>query len=146
MSKTLIIIGSDHAGFPLKQEIATYLENKGYAIQDVGTHSLDSCDYPVYAQALCKEVVTRKTLGILICGSGVGMSMAANKVAGIRAALCTNEYLARMTRRHNDANVLCMGGHVTGIDLAKAIVDAFLDNSFEGGRHQRRVDLMEPTI
>ncbi len=146
MSKAPIIIGSDHAGFPLKQELAAYLEDKGIATQDVGTHSLDSCDYPVYAQDLCKEVLDRNTLGILVCGSGVGMSMSANKVPGIRAALCTNEYLACMTRRHNNANVLCLGGRVTGIDLAKAIVDAFLNNEFEGGRHQRRVDLMESTI
>ncbi|WP_462324606.1 ribose 5-phosphate isomerase B [Desulfoplanes sp.] len=146
MNKAPIIIGSDHAGFPLKQELVAYLKESGYTTEDVGTHSLDSCDYPVYAQDLCKRVLDQNTLGILVCGSGVGMSMAANKVAGIRAALCTNEYLARMTRRHNNANVLCLGGRITGIDLAGAIVDAFLDNDFEGGRHQRRVDLIEPTI
>ncbi len=141
MNKTPLIIGSDHAGFPLKQELVAYLEDKGLAVKDVGTHSLASCDYPVYAQQLCQEVLDKDTLGILVCGSGVGMSMAANKITGIRAALCTNEYLARMTRRHNDANVLCLGGRVTGIDLAQAIVDAFLNASFEGGRHQRRIDL-----
>jgi ribose 5-phosphate isomerase B len=146
MPKAPIILGSDHAGFPLKQELVAHLKDRDIPVLDIGTHSLDSCDYPVYAQDLCKEVLAQNTLGILVCGSGVGMSMAANKVAGIRAALCTNEYLARMTRRHNNANVLCLGGRVTGIDVAKAIVDAFLDNDFEGGRHQRRIDLMEPTI
>ncbi len=137
-----IVMGSDHAGFPLKQELMEYLKDKGMEVQDVGTHSQKSCDYPVYAKELCRKVLEFNTLGILVCGSGVGMSMAANKVEGIRAALCTNEYLARMTRRHNNANVLCLGGRVTGIDLAKAIVDAFVSNDFEGGRHQHRIDLM----
>lgn len=145
MTKKTIVIGSDHAGFPMKEELKSYLQDQGIDVLDVGTKSLDSCDYPVYAQALCKEVLARNILGILVCGSGIGMSMTANKVAGIRAALCTNEYLARMTRKHNNANVLCLGGRVLGIDLARAIVDEFLNNEFEGGRHQRRLSLMEPT-
>ncbi len=146
MTHAPIILGSDHAGFPMKEELKTYLQNKGMKILDVGTNSLDSCNYPVYAQHLCTEVLKQNTLGILVCGSGIGMSMSANKVPGIRAALCTNEYLARMTRKHNDANVLCLGGRVLGIDLAQAIVDEFLNNEFEGGRHQKRISLMEPTI
>jgi ribose 5-phosphate isomerase B len=146
MTKKTIIICSDHAGFPMKEELKSYIQDQGIEILDVGTNSLDSCDYPVYAQDLCKEVLTRDTLGILVCGSGIGMSMTANKVQGIRAALCTNEYLARMTRKHNNANVLCLGGRVLGIDLARAIVDEFLNNEFEGGRHQKRISLMEPTI
>jgi len=146
MTQKTIIIGSDHAGFPMKEELKSYIQDQGIEILDVGTNSLDSCDYPVYAQDLCREVLTRDTLGILVCGSGIGMSMTANKVPGIRAALCTNEYLARMTRKHNNANVLCLGGRVLGIDLARAIVDEFLNNDFEGGRHQKRISLMEPTI
>jgi len=137
-----IVFGSDHAGFGLKNILMEHLKDRCEAI-DVGTHSLDSCDYPLVAGRLAREVLDRQAHGILICGSGIGVSMAANRFAGIRAALCANEYMARMSRMHNDANVLCMGERIIGVDLAKAIADAFLDTAFEGGRHQRRVDLID---
>jgi ribose 5-phosphate isomerase B len=137
-----IVFGSDHAGFGLKNILMEHLKDRCEAI-DVGTHSLDSCDYPLIAGRLAREVLDRQAHGILICGSGIGVSMAANRFAGIRAALCANEYMARMSRMHNDANVLCMGERIIGVDLAKAIADAFLDTAFEGGRHQRRVDLID---
>ena len=137
-----IVFGSDHAGFGLKNILMEHLKGRCEAI-DVGTHSLDSCDYPLVAGRLAAEVVGRQAMGILICGSGIGVSMAANRFAGVRAALCANEYMARMSRMHNDANVLCMGERIIGVDLAKAIADAFLETGFEGGRHQRRVDLID---
>lgn len=137
-----IVFGSDHAGFGLKNILMEHLKGRCEAI-DVGTHSLDSCDYPLVAGRLAKEVMERQAMGILICGSGLGVSMAANRFSGIRAALCANEYMARMSRMHNDANVLCMGERIIGVDLAKAIADAFLETGFEGGRHQRRVDLID---
>lgn len=140
MPKT-VYIAADHGGLTLKQEIAKHLENNGFSVQDLGTHSGESCDYPIFAHALCENVVREDHPGILICGTGIGMSMAANKCHGIRAALCANEYMARMSRRHNDANVLCLGERVLGIDLAKSIVDAFLESGFDGGRHQRRIEL-----
>ncbi len=140
MIKT-VFLAADHGGFQLKQDIAKHLETHGYTVHDLGTDSEDSCDYPFLAHQLCERVLQEKSLGILVCGTGIGMSMAANKVQGIRAALCTNEYMARMSRRHNDANVLCIGGRVLGIDLARAIVDAFLESGFDGGRHLRRIEL-----
>ncbi|MCA1945951.1 MAG: ribose 5-phosphate isomerase B [Desulfovibrio sp.] len=143
-----VCVGADHAGFALKEQIKQHLLGKGHDVIDVGTNTQASCDYPEFAQHLCKKLSSKELgecgLGVLVCGTGIGMSMAANKCPGIRAALCTNEFLARMTRRHNNANVLCLGERVTGPGLALAIVDAFLEESFEGGRHQRRVDLMEP--
>ena len=143
MTTKTVFFGSDHAGFSLKQTLVALLESRGMKVEDLGPHSTDSVDYPDYAHAVCKRVVEEGGLGILVCGSGLGMSMAANKTSGIRAALCLNEYLARMARRHNDANVLCLGARVVGQDLAEAVVDAFLDAEFEGGRHQRRVDMIE---
>jgi ribose 5-phosphate isomerase B len=140
MPKT-VYLAADHGGLLLKQEISKHLENIGYTVQDFGTHSGESCDYPIFAHTLCESVARENHPGILICGTGIGMSMAANKCPGIRAALCANEYMARMSRRHNDANVLCLGERVLGIDLAKSIVDAFLESGFDGGRHQRRIDL-----
>jgi ribose 5-phosphate isomerase B len=137
-----IVFGSDHAGFGLKNILMEHLQGRCQAV-DVGTHSLDSCDYPLVAGDLAREVLARQAMGILICGSGIGVSMAANRHPGIRAALCANEYMARMSRMHNDANVLCMGERIIGVDLAKAIADAFLATGFEGGRHQRRVDLID---
>ena len=139
-----IFIASDHAGVNLKSQLSAHLIAAGHTVQDMGTHSKDSCDYPAYAEKVCAAVLADESaLGILICGSGIGMSMAANRIPGIRAALCVNEYLARMTRLHNDANVLCLGERVIGQGLAASIVDAFMDTAFEGGRHQRRVDLIE---
>jgi ribose 5-phosphate isomerase B len=137
-----IVFGSDHAGFGLKNILKEHLGGS-YEIVDVGAHSLESCDYPHFAAELAREVLARKTLGILLCGSGIGVSITANRFAGIRAALCANEYMARMSRMHNDANVLCLGERIIGVDLAKAIADAFLGTPFEGGRHQRRVDLID---
>lgn len=139
-----IFIASDHAGFPLKEIIKASVDKADHSVVDLGPQTDASTDYPLFAHALCAEVVAEPgSVGILICGSGMGMSMAANRHKGIRAALCTNEFLARMSRLHNNANVLCLGHRVTGQDLALAIVDAFLGNSFEGGRHTRRVDLIE---
>jgi ribose 5-phosphate isomerase B len=140
-----IILGSDHAGFGLKNILMEHLAGRFNTI-DVGTHSLESCDYPNIAGKLATEVLNLKATGILICGSGIGVSITANRFEGIRAALCANEYMARMSRMHNDANVLCMGERIIGVDLAKAIADAFLGTEFEGGRHQRRVDLIDRQI
>jgi ribose 5-phosphate isomerase B len=137
-----IIFGSDHAGLGLKNVLMEHLRGR-FETRDVGTHTLESCDYPEIAVRLATEVLTQGATGILICGSGIGMSITANRFAGIRAALCANEYMARMSRLHNDANVLCLGERIIGVDLAKAITDAFLDTRFEGGRHQRRVDLID---
>jgi len=137
-----IVFGSDHAGLELKNTLMKHLAGRFTTI-DVGTHTLESCDYPEIAGKLAEEVLSHGALGILICGSGIGVSITANRFSGIRAALCTNEYMARMSRLHNDANVLCMGERIIGVDLAKAITDAFLGTEFEGGRHQRRVDLID---
>lgn len=142
MTSKPIIFGSDHAGLGLKKELIAYLSPK-YELIDVGTKDENSCDYPVYARKLCQEVLDRQTLGILICGSGIGMSITANRFQGIRAALCLNEYMARMARMHNDANVLCLGDRIIGVELAKSIVDVFLEASFEGGRHLRRIQLID---
>ena len=142
MSK-IIHIASDHAGFALKTTVFEHLVQRGHAVQDHGTSNTQSCDYPVYAQALCKAVSAPGVLGILICGSGLGMSMMANRFRAIRAAACTNEFLAALSRRHNNANVLCLGARVIGADLAIAIVDAFCQNEFEGGRHQTRIAMFD---
>jgi ribose 5-phosphate isomerase B len=139
-----IIIGSDHAGFPLKEMLKEHLSLRGgVVLEDVGAFSEQSCDYPAYAAQVCRRVLQGAGRGVLVCGTGMGMSMAANRFRGIRAALCTNELLARMSRRHNDANVLCLGHRIVGQDLAKAILEAFLEEEFEGGRHQRRVELLD---
>ncbi|WP_297259336.1 ribose 5-phosphate isomerase B [uncultured Desulfovibrio sp.] len=139
-----IHLACDHAGLELKETLKTALEARGFQIRDHGTHSRESCDYPQYAHALCAAVEAENGRGILICGTGIGMSIAANRHAGIRAALCTTELHARFTRLHNDANVLCLGARVTGVELALAIMHVFLDTAFEGGRHQRRIDLLNP--
>jgi len=142
MSKT-IHIASDHAGFVLKAAVIEHLTKQGCTVQDHGAHSTQSCDYPVFAQTLCKAVLEHGDPGILICGSGLGMSIMANRFQGIRAAVCTNEFLAAASRRHTDANVLCLGERVVGVGLALAIVDAFLQNAFEGGRHQGRIAMLD---
>ena len=143
MSKT-VFIGSDHAGVALKAALCIHMTNAGHTVIDLGPADTTSVDYPDFAKAVCQKVLaTPEAAGILVCGTGIGMSMAANRIPGIRAALCVNEYLARMTRLHNDANVLCLGERVIGQGLAASIVDAFMDTAFEGGRHQRRVDLIE---
>lgn len=137
----MVAIGSDHAGFPLKEAIRAYLEEKGVAYEDVGAYSLDSVDYPVHAQKACELVTSGKCDKIILCcGTGIGISMAANKVKGIRAACCSDYFSAKYTRLHNDANALCLGSRVVGTGLATELVDVFLNTAFEGGRHQRRVD------
>ncbi len=139
-----IYIGADSAGFRLKEEVKSHLKNRGYEVLDCGTDSEESCHYPIFAAAVCERVQSdpEDSLGILICGTGIGMSMCANKHKGIRAALCSDTYSAKMTRRHNDANLLCMGARVIGSCLALDIVDEFLSNDFEGGRHKTRIDMM----
>lgn len=140
-----IAIGSDHGGFEYKEEIIKHLKEKGYEnIIDCGTYSKDSCDYPIIAKEVAKKVVSKEAdKGILICGTGIGMSIAANKVKGIRAALCGDTFSARATRAHNNSNILCLGERVIGIELAFDIVDIWLKTDFEGGRHQRRIDEIE---
>ncbi len=136
-------IGCDHAGYELKLKVAEHLRERGIEVLDVGTDSTASCDYPAFAHAVCKNIQDGVTeLGILICGTGIGMSMAANKHRGIRAAACSDTFSARLTRMHNDANVLCFGERVVGMGLAFDLVDAFIDAEFEGGKHQRRVDMI----
>ena len=138
-----VYIGCDHAALHLKNDVIGYLNDKGYNVEDLGPYTPDSVDYPVYAEKVGKAVLSDKgSLGILICGTGIGMSIAANKVKGIRAAAVSEVYSAIMTRKHNDANIICMGARVIGIETAKMIVDAFLETEYEGGRHQRRVDMI----
>lgn len=139
-----IYIGADSAGFYLKEEVKDYLAGKGYEVVDCGTDSAASCHYPEFAKKVCESVQANldTSYGILICGTGVGMSMCANKYDGIRAALCGDTYSAKMTRQHNDANVLCMGARVIGSCLAIDILDSFLSNEFEGGRHAIRVGMI----
>lgn len=139
-SAKTVIIGSDHGGFTLKNVLVPFIQGLGYTVIDKGTDSTASCDYPVFAKAVCEEVVRQNCLGILICGTGIGMSMAANRVDGIRAALCTCEFHARLTRQHNNANVMCIGERVTGAGVACSLVETFLHTEFEGGRHLKRIE------
>ena len=142
MSKT-VALASDHAGYPLKEALKKHLTEGGYTVLDLGTDSLASVHYPVYADKLCKAITGGEApLGILVCGTGIGMSMAANKHPGIRAACCSDTFSARFTRMHNDANVLCMGARVVGEGLAFDLADLFLTTEYEGGRHQIRVDML----
>lgn len=140
----IIAVGSDHAGYELKEEIKKYLIEKGHTVKDCGTDSTESCDYPVFGRAAA-EVVREEEAerAIVICGSGIGISIAANKVPGIRCALCSEPLSAELSRRHNNANALAMGARLIGSDMAKRIVDVFLSTEFEGGRHQRRIDKIE---
>ena len=136
-----IAIGSDHAGYDLKQHLIAVLQRDGHEVSDHGTHSTESCDYPPICAAVGRAVRDGAAdLGIVLGGSGQGEQLAANKVRGVRAALCNDLYTARMARAHNDANVLSMGARVVGVGLAEEIVATFLSTPFEGGRHQRRVD------
>lgn len=136
-----IAIGSDHAGLPLKNEIIKHLEGKGIEVKDFGTYSTDSCDYPDYALKVAEEVAAKNfELGVLVCGTGIGISIAANKVPGIRAALCSDTFSAHACREHNDANILSIGQRVVGPGLALDIVDSFLNAKFQGDRHQKRID------
>jgi ribose 5-phosphate isomerase B len=143
MTPGAVLIASDHAGFTLKQLLRRHLEDKGWTVEDLGANSQESCDYPQFADALCQRAILSGRKGILVCGSGVGMSIAANRHKGIRAALCTHEFHAAAARAHNDANVLCLGERVTAPALACLLADIFLDADFEGGRHQRRLDLID---
>lgn len=133
-------VATDHAGIDLKNWTVDYLKQKGFDVEDLGPYDKNRVDYPDFAAKVCKAVLNDKnSQGILICGSGIGMSMAANKFSGIRAALCHDAYTAKMARAHNDANVLCFGERVVGIGVAESIIDAWLKSSFEGGRHEQRV-------
>lgn len=136
----MLAIGCDHGGFELKNHIIKYLQDKGISVKDFGTYSEDSIDYPDCAKPVCEAIQNGEfDKGILICGTGIGISMAANKFKGIRAALCSDVYSAKMTKMHNNANVICLGGRVTGRELAFMIVDTWLDAEFEGGRHANRI-------
>ena len=138
-----IVIASDHAGFSLKEQVKKHLEEKGIEYIDLGTDSAESVAYPEYAAKLCHTIQDGKSnMGILVCGTGIGMSMAANKHKGIRAACVSDTFSAKATRMHNDANVLCFGERVVGAGLAFELVDAFLGTEYEGGRHQVRVDML----
>ena len=139
----IIALASDHAGFPLKEALIKHLNSRGIETIDCGTNSTESCDYPDFAVAGCCRVLDGDAdLTILCCGTGIGMSMAANKLKGIRAACCSDVFSARYTRLHNNANVLCLGARVVGEGLAAELVDAFIDSGFEGGKHQRRIDMI----
>ncbi|MEK7701483.1 MAG: ribose 5-phosphate isomerase B [candidate division NC10 bacterium] len=138
---TAIALGADHAGFPLKEDLKAWLIGRGYDVVDCGTQSTESVDYPDYAAAVAGTVTAGKAgRGVLVCGTGIGMAMAANKVPGIRAAACTDAYTARLSREHNDANVLALGARITACDAAVEILQAWLAAEFAGGRHVRRVD------
>lgn len=139
-----IILGADHGGYELKNTVKAHLLSLGYEVTDVGTDSAQSCDYPVFASRLCKKIQSGEAeLGILVCGTGIGMSMAANKHRGIRAACCSDTFSARLTRLHNNANVLCIGARVVGAGLAIDLVEAFINAEFEGDRHIKRLSLIE---
>ncbi|HAB00580.1 MAG TPA: ribose 5-phosphate isomerase B [Ruminococcaceae bacterium] len=136
----MIAIAADHGGFALKEEIKKYLDSQNIEYKDFGTYSTESCDYPLMAKAACLSVVSGECeKALLFCGTGIGISMAANKIKGIRAACCSDYFSAKYTRLHNDANALCLGGRVVGVGLAVELVDVFLHTEFEGGRHQRRI-------
>ena len=137
----MIALGADHGGFELKEAIKKHLDEKGVEYVDCGAYSPESIDYAPIAQKTCEKVTSGECdKAILCCGTGIGISMAANKVKGIRAACCSDYFSAKFTRLHNDANALCMGGRVVGVGLALELVDVFLETEFEGGRHQRRID------
>lgn len=137
----MIAIGSDHAGYEAKEKVKKHLESLGVSFKDFGTYSEESCDYPLIAKAVSLSVKSGESeKGILICGSGIGMSIAANKFSGIRAALCKNEETSKLSRAHNNANIVCIGARTTDFEEIKKIVSAFLETSFESGRHQRRLE------
>lgn len=139
---TSIIIGSDHGGFKLKSEIIKHLQELGYEVSDLGCYNTESCDYPIIAKAVAEKVLEENSRGILVCGTGIGVSIAANRFNGIRASHCTDTFTARMTRMHNDSNILCLGERITGVGLALDIVDIWLKTEFEGGRHKKRIDMI----
>ncbi|MDY2960538.1 MAG: ribose 5-phosphate isomerase B [Hornefia sp.] len=140
----IIAIAGDHGGFALKQKIREHLVQKGIKVVDLGTDSEESVDYPQFGRACAVAVASGKAeRGIVVCGTGIGISIAANKVPGIRCALCTSVEMAELARKHNDANILAMGGRITSTEDAVKITDAWLDTEFEGGRHKRRVDMLD---
>ena len=139
---TKIYIGSDHGGFNLKNEILKHLANSEIEVIDFGCYSPESCDYPIIAKMVSEKVLEENAKGILVCGTGIGVSIAANRYKGIRASHCTDTFTARMTRMHNDSNILCLGERITGVGLALDIVDVWLRTEFEGGRHQKRIDMI----
>ena len=139
-----IAIASDHGGFELKEIVKKHLEERGLEVADLGTHSDASVDYPVYGKACGEAVVNGEAdCGIVVCGTGIGISIAANKVKGVRCGLCTSVEMAQLTKQHNNANVLALGGRTTAPELALQIVDAWLDTEFEGGRHERRTGMLD---
>ena len=141
---TKIIIGSDHAGYHLKTKITEYLINKGFDVYDEGTHNTDSCDYPLIAQKVAHKIANNEyEKGILICGTGIGMSIAANKIKGIRAAVVSDTCSAKMSRQHNNSNILCIGERIVGESLAKDIVDIWIDTEFLADRHLKRIAMIE---
>jgi ribose 5-phosphate isomerase B len=142
MNKERVFIASDHAAFKEKQTLIAELKDQ-FEIVDLGTHSEESTHYPIYARELALKVKEENARGILLCGSGIGVSIAANRFKGVRAALCRDEFDAEMSRRHNDANVICLGSRTTSIDKMKTMIHKFFSTSFEGGRHQIRVELMD---
>ncbi len=136
-----IAMGNDHSAVEMKDAIKAYVESKGYQVTDFGTNSTESCDYPVYGEKVGRAVANGEAdYGIVICGTGIGIGIAAGKVNGIRVCTCSEPYSARLSRMHNNTNVLSFGARVIGVEMAKMIVDQWLDNEYEGGRHQRRVD------
>jgi ribose 5-phosphate isomerase B len=139
-----VALASDHGGYQLKGEIIDYLKSKNYELIDLGTNSEESVDYPEYGAKAAQAIINGEAdCAIIMCGSGIGISIAANKFKGIRAALCFDAYTAKMCRQHNDANIMAIGGRITTIDRAKDMVDLFLETDFEGGRHQRRIDKLD---
>lgn len=139
-----IAIASDHGGYELKESIYKYLLDKNYDVADFGTNSIESCDYPIFAKKVCEAILSNDfQKGILICGTGIGMSIMANRHKGIRAACLSDKYSAEMTRKHNDSNVLCFGARVIDETLAKEIVDIWLETEYESGRHQKRVEMLD---
>ena len=139
-----IAVAADHGGYKLKEKVKEHLLERGIEVEDLGTHSEESVDYPIYGK-LCGEAVAsgQADLGVVVCGTGIGISIAANKVHGIRCGLCTSVEMAHLTKQHNNANILDLGGRTTGEELAMEIVDEWLDTQYEGGRHQRRVEMLD---
>ena len=139
-----IAVAADHGGYKLKEKVKEHRLDRGIEVEDLGTHSEESVDYPIYGK-LCGEAVAsgQADLGVVVCGTGIGISIAANKVHGIRCGLCTSVEMAHLTKQHNNANILALGGRTTGEELAMEIVDEWLDTQYEGGRHQRRVEMLD---
>lgn len=139
-----VALGSDHGGFNLKNIVLNHLKDKGIETEDFGCYSGESCDYPIYGKKVAEAVKSGNfDFGIIICGTGIGISISANKVPGIRAAHCTDSFTAKATRKHNNSNILALGERITGTSIALEIVDAFLSTDFEGGRHEKRVKMIE---